>query len=551
MSSELPATLSSTPAAESRPSANSVEWQKLLTHFEWNEGFTFVILLLPDAEGAALRRQALERFLASSGKQIQLITFASPDELKHLAGRLLELSVPPATSAIWVEAVVPEFAADYQVWREAWREAVARLNQFRNPLRERFNVPLLFVGAPWLQSVLHDAAPDLWSVRTTVVPIEPEASPWRDYLASWPERADASSKAWDENAPDAELALQAAASLRGKPGDEIKLAEMLTRAGAGLIARSVNLEAEKVLLEALALLGRHKADSPEQAEAFHQLGRAQIALSDYEPANRNLEQALRLYRKAGNIWGEANCIEKFGDIALRRSHHDEAQSRYAEALPLYRRVGNIVGEANCILSLGDIALRRSQHDEAQSRYAEALPLFRRVGNVLGEANCIACLGDIALQRSQHDEARARYAEALPLYRRVGDVLGEANCIWGLGNVALERNDFTETQSKFEQCLKLYRQVGHLHNEAECLTGFGDLAAKQAKTEEARAYYEQALATFEQLQALDWIGKTHQRLARLSKGDLAAQAHVAAARAAYEQAGLTKLLNELDEEFALK
>ncbi len=85
-------------------------------------------------------------------------------------------------------------------------------------------------------------------------------------------------------------------------------------------------------------------------------------------------------------------------MALRRSDHEAARSRYEEALPLYRRVGDILGEANCISGLGGVAARRSDHEASRSRYEEALPLYRRVGDILGEANCIKSLGDIALRR---------------------------------------------------------------------------------------------------------------------------------------------------------
>ena len=85
---------------------------------------------------------------------------------------------------------------------------------------------------------------------------------------------------------------------------------------------------------------------------------------------------------------------------------------------MYRRVGDVGGEANCIRSLGDIALRRSRHDEATRLYDEARPMYRRVGDVLGEANCIQGLGDIARNEGRLEEARRRFVEALSFYSQI-------------------------------------------------------------------------------------------------------------------------------------
>ena len=128
---------------------------------------------------------------------------------------------------------------------------------------------------------------------------------------------------------------------------------------------------------------------------------------------------MRATQSGGRHAGRGELHPSPGDIALACSDHDGARERYEAALPLYRRVGDVQGEANCILSLGDIALARSDHDGARERYDEALSLYRRLGHVLGEANCIRSLGDIARECSDHDGARERYETALPLYRRVG------------------------------------------------------------------------------------------------------------------------------------
>ncbi len=397
-------------------SSISGEWQNLITHFEWGVGFSFIVILVPNAQDAEIRRQALERTLAADNKTLALLRFASPDELKQLAARLLELEPAADTGAIWVSAVISEADKDFPAWQMAWREAVARLNQFRNHLQQRFSLTLLFVGAPWLAETIRTFAPDLWSVRTLVVEIEPGADALRDRFAAQ-QHYEAATQAVSASSPSVELALNAAAKLRGKPGSEAELVRYLQRAGEELYDISNYGLAEEVLQEAVTMQERLDPEARAMADALYYLGLVQYMLS-YDTAAEHLQKALPLYRRIGAVLGEANCIRSLGDIALARSQHEEARVRYEEALPLYRRIGDVLGEANCITRLGDIALERSQHEEARVRYEEALPLYRRIGAVLGEANCIASLGDIALARSQHEEARANFETALALYERI-------------------------------------------------------------------------------------------------------------------------------------
>ena len=237
-------------SALSATQTSVTEWEKLLTHFEWNEGFSFIVILIPDADQAEIRRQTLERHLAASGKKLHTIRFKNTSELKLLAVTLFDLNLPDDTGAIWVTAVIPEALKNYEEWAAAWREGAARLNQFRNPLRRKFAVPLIFVGAPWLQIALREAAQDLWSIRTTVINIEADAAPLRDFQAA-NARNNPMPQSLSESAPNVQLALNAIEKLRGKAGNKAELVSYLIRAGRGLIYEAHNYpQAEEILIEA-------------------------------------------------------------------------------------------------------------------------------------------------------------------------------------------------------------------------------------------------------------------------------------------------------------
>ena len=560
----------------------SPDWQALLSHFDLGEGFAFIVLLVPNDDGAEVCRVALDRYLEASGKRVHQIPVSGLADLRNIAHTLLGMTAEPADGAIWLARAVPVGVPDYAEWRHAWREGVSRLNEHRNPLRRQFDMPVIFAGAPWLQEVLREDAPDLWSVRTLVACVEPQA-----LKTAAAETREGPPRAEPASGPDPELALAEADRLRGNPGSELGLARLLYRAGLGFAARYQRREAAQAFEEALDIRRRSGAAAEDLADAGLELAEALAWLTDYDRANdelakarqnyhatantlgeahcmrrlgdialrrsdhdtarRRYEEASPLYRRVGDVLGEANCIQRLGDIALRRSDHERARSRYQEALPLYQRMGDVLGEANCIKGTGDIALDRSDHETARSRYQEALPLYQRMGHVLGEANCIKGLGDIAVARSDYETARSRYEEALPLFRRVGDVLGEANCIRRLGDIALDGSDHETARTRSEEALPLYRRVGDVLGEANCIQNLGNIAAEQGEMAEARERYEAAMGLYQRIPEPYSIGRTYRRLARVTDG-AERSANVAKARAAWQSIGRTDLMESLDGEF---
>ena len=60
-------------------------------------------------------------------------------------------------------------------------------------------------------------------------------------------------------------------------------------------------------------------------------------------------KALRLYEQVGDVLGQANCVQRLGDIDRVRSDQANARRRYESALRIYVRVGDMLGLAYCIM----------------------------------------------------------------------------------------------------------------------------------------------------------------------------------------------------------
>jgi tetratricopeptide (TPR) repeat protein len=312
--------------------------------------------------------------------------------------------------------------------------------------------------------------------------------------------------------------------------------------GAEAIAR---VAAEAGNLTAMVRLG---LEAPDAAPAIRgALGLGKFTWVSGIDLSAVLIEARQVAAARSKTRGEADCVQRLGDIALYRSDLAEARRRYEEALPLYLQVGNVLGQANCGKGLGNIALARSDHAEARRRYEEALPLFLQVGDVLGQANCVLRLGEIAQGRSDHAEARRRYEEALPLCLQAGSLHGQANCVQGLGEIALARSEYAEARRRFEEARPLYLRVGAVLGQANCVQRLGDIAKAEGDLSTARQRHEQALLLYERIPEPYSTGQAHRRLARLTEAD-EKRCHVQAARAAWAGIDRPDLVAELDQEF---
>ena len=484
------------------------DWQALLRHFDFNESFAFILILVESAENAALCREALGDYLKERGKgTIRLIAPSGPDEVRELPYKLHKPKVPDTVQALWIESVVPEGSVSpeqFAEWRAAWRVCFASLNQIRNTMQRAIPCALVFVVAPWMQELIRNIAPDLWSIRSTVARISPRIAGREAESPS--ERVFGRPLSDPSLAPDPEFAEREASRLRGKPGQELALARILQRAGEGFLARREPKQAIRVLEEAQRLQVGASASPVDLAETKTLLGRAFRRDAQWPQAEACFRDALELDRAA---LGEDNptIATNLGDLAsLLR-----ATNRLAEAEPLYRRA-LAIGEKSygpdhphVAAFLNNLALLLQD----TNRLAEAEPLYRRAlaideksygpdhPDVATDLNNLAIL----LQSTNRSE------EAEPLYRRA---LAIAEKSYGPDHptVAIRLNNLAgllRVTNRLEEAEPLCRRAlaideksyGPDHPEvAACLNNLALLLQATNRLAEAEPLFRHAVAILE-------------------------------------------------------
>ena len=135
-----------------------------------------------------------------------------------------------------------------------------------------------------------------------------------------------------------------------------------------------------------------------------------------EAAEKALNEGLQLYQQ--------------GTAQAKRS----AIVKWEEALKLYRQAGDTNGEAASLSVLGKIYSDLGEKQKALEYLSQSLHLFQALGERDGEAMILSSIGAVYSELGEKQKALEYYSQSLPLRRAVGDRRGEARTLSNIGSV---------------------------------------------------------------------------------------------------------------------
>jgi tetratricopeptide (TPR) repeat protein len=209
-------------------------------------------------------------------------------------------------------------------------------------------------------------------------------------------------------------------------------------------------------------------------------------------AMEKYEEALRLYRIAGDRRGEGDTLHQIGSIQASLGENRKALDYYNQALPLWQAVGDRRDEATTLNDIGLVYALLGEKQKALEYYNQALPLRRVAGDRSGEARTLTNIGAVYDSLGEKQKALDYYSQALPLIRTVGNRSVEASTLNNIGFVYNSLGEKQKALDYYNQSLSLSRAVGNRSVEAATLNNIGLVYDSLDEKQKALAYYGQAL-----------------------------------------------------------
>jgi CHAT domain-containing protein len=197
-------------------------------------------------------------------------------------------------------------------------------------------------------------------------------------------------------------------------------------------------------------------------------------------------QALPLWREAGEQGGEALTLNNMGSTYANLGKKQDALENFNRALTTWRAVGNRQGEALTLNSIGRLYRDLGQQQSALDYYNQALPIWREVGSRAGEGLALNDIGRAYADLGQPQKALEFCNQALPIWRETGNRRGEAMT---LNNMGRDYSDLGEADKALEfdsRALPIWREVKDRRGEALALMTIGWAYSTLKETQKALA-----------------------------------------------------------------
>ncbi|MEG4805948.1 tetratricopeptide repeat protein [Microcoleus sp. F8-D1] len=247
-----------------------------------------------------------------------------------------------------------------------------------------------------------------------------------------------------------------------------------------------------VKLEEALKLYREAGDNRGQALSLLGLGSVCSDLGEKQKALEYYSQSLTLFRAAGDRSLEATILNNIGLVYSELGEKQKALEYYSQSLPLFRAVGNRSGEAGTLNNIGKVYNDLGEKLKALDYYSQSLPLFRATGDRGREATTLNNIGSVCDDLGEKQKALEYYSQSLPLFRATGDRSGEAVTLANIGLVYSALGEKQKALEYYSQSLPLRRAVGDRAGEATTLNNIGSVYSQLGEKLKALEYYSQSL-----------------------------------------------------------
>ncbi|WP_328731060.1 tetratricopeptide repeat protein [Streptomyces caniferus] len=222
----------------------------------------------------------------------------------------------------------------------------------------------------------------------------------------------------------------------------------------------------------------------EARSALHIQGLAMREVGRLDEAQQAHELALKLYRKAGDRFGESLALDSLGLVLRHLGRTDDAIKAHTQALQILTEIRR-VDDAPCVRgNMGNALRQAGRAAEAVEAFSAASDHCHAVGDRRGAAMAQVNLAGALVEARQPVKALAACRAALFLADELGETYIKALTLINRGRVAEYTEHPDQAVDDFTQALDLASALGDQSLATAALLNLGELYRRTGRSEDA-------------------------------------------------------------------
>ncbi|HSF38449.1 MAG TPA: CHAT domain-containing protein [Thermoanaerobaculia bacterium] len=259
-------------------------------------------------------------------------------------------------------------------------------------------------------------------------------------------------------------------------------------------------------LEQALLLWRQAGDAEGEVDTFNHLGRGFRLAGNAREACRWYERALTRAQQAGYREGEALSLNNLAYASHNLLKEDRGvPDLYERSIALWKEIGDDAEQAFVLINLGNFYVEVQKYDEAHAAFARSRPLAEALGDLGLQGKYWAGVAYAQYFQSDLQASFQSYRRAFDFARAAGDMDTAATIASSLASVYTHLG---RLQEAVEFPLEIQEQVREPESRGYLLHNLAGVYLSLGKSDEALAAYQEAFAIFRNLGAAyrDWAAQ---------------------------------------------
>jgi tetratricopeptide (TPR) repeat protein/tRNA A-37 threonylcarbamoyl transferase component Bud32 len=288
---------------------------------------------------------------------------------------------------------------------------------------------------------------------------------------------------------EAKACCEAAVSIGETLADDSLVGRALTLLGKSHSNSGSLPNASATLITALKRLRRSR-DAAATGKALVELGHVAVLRNKSARALGFLERASEAFRSAGRLEDAAQVFLSMGSNHQRQCEWDKALERYDEALRLYRLAGHVNGQAATLGNEAHVCTSSGRLEQAIQFAREALGLCRN--NAYLKTQVTHRLAYAQFQLGLIDEASANVDALIEEAESASLDISLESGHRLAGEIAALRNDWGRALAHFDGAYQIVARSGRRMSESTCLARLAEASLGAQRKDAALEISERAL-----------------------------------------------------------